>query len=128
MYVAVKGWYFIYLFISKCISCCGWETQSSQKLAEQIKSEFCSCHLLDFPNSSQLSLNGCLALSHNSSSTDHSGSSESTNFLRGLDSGKFQQKTNFKLSVCYKSHLRSQGEFSLWNQTKLNKKRKFNGW
>lgn len=61
-------------------------TQSSQKLAEQIESEFCSFHLFDLPNSSQLSLNECLALSHNSSSSDYSGSSEGTNFLRGLDS------------------------------------------
>lgn len=69
-------------------------TQSSQKLVEQIKSEFSSCHFLDFSNSSQLSLNECLAVSHNSSSTDHSGSSEGINFLRGLDS---QANSNKKL-------------------------------
>ena len=69
-------------------------TQSFQKLAEQIKSEYCSCHLLDFPNSSQLSLNECLSLRHNSSATDHAGSSEGSNFLRGLDS---QGNSNKKL-------------------------------
>lgn len=61
-------------------------TQSFQKLTEQIKSEFCSCHLLDFPNPSQLSLNECHSLSNNSSAADHAGSSEGSNFLRGLES------------------------------------------
>lgn len=68
--------------------------QSFQKLAEHIKSEFCFCYLLDFPNSFQLFLNECCPLSHNSSATEHAGSSEGSNFLRGLDS---QGNSNKKL-------------------------------
>lgn len=68
-------------------------TQFFQTLAEQIKSEYCFCRLLDFPNPSQISLNECLSLSHNSSATDHAGSSEGS-FLRGLNS---QGNSNKKL-------------------------------
>lgn len=69
-------------------------SQSVQQLTGQIKSEFCSCHLLYFTGPSQLSLNECLSLSHNSSAADHAGSSEGSNFLRGLDS---QGNSNKKL-------------------------------
>ena len=89
-------------------------TQSFQKLAEQIKSEFCSSHLLDFPDPSQ-HLNECCPLSHNSSATEHAGSSEGSNFLRWLDCQRnSNKKTNFKLNVSYKSHLRkTRGVFPL---------------
>lgn len=125
MHVAVKGWCFFLLIFFPQVNAfpvVDGRIQSFQKLAEQIKSEFCSCHRLDFPNPSQLSLNECHSLSYNSSAANHAGSSKGSNFLRGLDSQiNFNKKLILNLVFVINHTQEAKRSFPFgwyWNQTK----------